>query len=271
MELSREQKFWVVTGGAAFVVCLALVIWALPAWSGARNAEQEWQEQVDKLERLRRNAKKIPSSKALQAQQNYCAWLDEQAREVEDFFYDRSRILSDALPGEIAEISPAQFKEAYVGAVRNELASLSRKRRLMTIAAGDKAYPAYDWQTSASLPKQEDFENILLRYWAHYYMYAMFMDGKVREVRALRVSNPVTLASDLRGMNVQASLVMYPDHARNLVRRLLEVSSGEQKSSKPIIRLKSFKLLPEPAGAANPAVNVQIEGYMLLFPKREAQ
>lgn len=270
IELSNEQKYWAVIGGAALVVFLGLVIWALPAWSGARSAEQDWQERVDKLELLRLRAKKIPSAKALQERQEYGDWLEEQAREVEDFFYDRSRILGDALPGEVAEISPAQFKEAYIRAVRNELASLSRKQRLISISAGDKAYPVYDWQTGSSLPKQADFANVLLRYWAHYYVYAMFIDSNVRVVRELRISNPVPLTAGLQGMNVQANLVMYPDDARNLVRHALAVSSGERKTSKPIIRLKSLKILPESGGGAGPVVNVLVEGYVLLFPPREA-
>ena len=271
VELSGEQKFWAVVGGVTVVVLAVLVLWALPAWSAARGAEQAWRAQVDKLDLLRHEAAKIPSEKALQDRRGYMEWLDGQVREAENFFYDRSRILSDALPGEEKEISPSEFKEAYIGAIRDAQAVLSRKRRLMKLLDEKQAYPMYDWQEGASLPKPEDFEKILQKYWAHYYMYSMFLGAKVREVREIRISEAVTLQGELKGMHVRANVALYPDDSRDLIRRLLEVSSGTGRRSKPIVQLQSFRILPDAGDAEDPLVNVQFEGYMLLFPKSAEQ
>jgi len=267
VNLSGERRFWAVVAGATIVVLAVLVVWALPAWSGARGAEQAWREQVNQLDLLKRGAAKIPSEKALQDRRAYLEWLEGQAREVEDFFYDHSRILNDPLPGEERDISPSEFKEAYIGAIRDARAILSRKRRVMKLADEKLAYPTYDWQEGASLPKVEDFEAILRKYWAHYYMYRMFLGGKVREVRELRISDAVTLRSDLRGMHVRANVALYPDDSRDLIRRLIEVSSGRGRTSKPIVQLQSFRILPDAGGTEDPLVEVQFEGYVLLFPK----
>ena len=265
IQLGGERTFWIGMGAAGAVVLVLLVAWAIPAYSRACDAEQAWQDQMGELEKLERVFSKIPSESSVEKRQQYRKWLDEQADLVKTFFYDRSAILVAPLAGE-GEVSASQFKESYNEALLNQKAWLIRNRKRMKVESGERAYPTYDWVRGSALPDPKRFESVLRLYWTHYYLYRIFIESNVRVVQGLKVGRPVYLTDEFRGLPFHATLLLYPEDAKTLLKKSLTVSPDV--SGRPVIQLRRFLIQPESsADPANTLSKVRLEGYVLLFRK----
>ncbi len=258
-----ERNFWIAVGAGFLLVGAALVLWAIPAYSRAARTRSNWQQAVAELERLEQSADKLPSRSALLEQADFRKWADSEAARVESFFRDRTALLTASLSGR-EEPTPYEFKDAYEQAVQDQRGVLTGVRSRMRVESEEDALPTYEWMDGPQLPQPENYDRILQRYWGHVYLYRAFLDADVSLVRTLSVLDPVYVNDLFDGMPFNASLVLAPEDATDLVKRLQRWSRSA--SQRPVMQVKSLKIVREGDGAN---CGVLLEGYVLLLREED--
>ena len=260
--LSGEHKFWLGIGAVALLVFGLIFLWVIPTCRGAADAERNWAQAVALLNALKQDAANIPSLDTLKESGQYREWMQGQASLVEAFFADRTALLGARLTGE-GDVTPGDFKEAYIQAVNSQREYLESNAGRMRVANPARAFRAHRWVGSDKLPDPGNYPDILRDYWARYYLYRLFLDARVRVVKKLDIGAVSSLPSEFDGLQFRAELSVQPARLAGLVEKMLTVSP--EITSRPVFDLADIKITAEPSEDGSALYcSVLINGYILL-------
>ena len=264
VHLSEEHRFWLGISGGALVILLMLVVWVIPARKGAARADDEWARQMQLVRFLQSESARdnLPSVPTLADRGRYRTWLDEQADLVEEYFGERSALLDAPITGE-SDVTPADFKDAYIRVVARQREWLASNKDAMLVPNTRGAFRVYAWETGSGLPDPAEFRAVLRNYWARYYLYRLFDDADVAVLHKVETAQLRQLSPEFDGMQFRADLSLPPEKVRTLVEKLLTVSPSV--TSRPVFDLQQLTVSATPQAAnARPLCGVVMAGHILL-------
>jgi hypothetical protein len=261
MELTSERKFWICIGlGGALLI--AIFIMAMVMSGNANVEEDQWAVNLLSLNSYQARKQQVPSDDSLKDWVGYRKWLKMEADDkLAQHFVDARILLEQPFDEGSANgdssLSPSLFKILYRELAKSDRDWLKRHSSDMRLEESAVRVPDYTWLKANSIEKPDpnDYLDIRRKYWAHHYIYRMFLNGRVKVVRRLQSGKTVQLNDinpDFDGLHMSASVLVRPKDVDDLLKELqrVPVTKSERgdhspgKLNSPILLLRRLHVRP---------------------------
>lgn len=259
--LGGGRGFWLGIAAAGVLTLVLLFMWALPAYTGAKQSRTSLDQVYTDLKLHKAKAKEIPSPRTLKDREEFREWLNDQAKIVDGFFVERAALLDGTFTGDPSP-RPEDFKEAYSERLETRRTWFEQIKKETEIVNPGGAFISYGWLRSKDLPGRETYAEVRRGYWSRHFLYERFYEAKVAKVARVSIGQVGKISARFNGLHFSADVVIAPDRLKGLLDKMLVVTP---ERTLPVFVLEEMEIegMPETAGP-NARCAVKLAGYILV-------